>query len=319
MQRGLLVKHGPRRLQQEVPGAARVLSSPTHFPVHGTIFPAEATISQTQLGKERIATVIMRDVTERVESDAELRAAIERAEYASRAKTEFLANTSHELRTPLNAIIGFSELLQAGIPQQLTEKQSEYAADIHSSGLHLLSILSDILDVSKIESEATELYEEDVTIGDEAKLCLRMVSERANAAGVELNADISSQLPKVRADSRMVRQILINLMSNAVKFTPSGGRATISARLSANGGMIIDVADTGIGMSASDIPKALEKFGQIDGALDRRYEGTGLGLPLAKAQIELHGGTLKIISKVDSGTTVQVRFPPHRTLAHVEA
>jgi PAS domain S-box-containing protein len=281
----------------------------------GTIFPAEATISQTQRGRERIATVIMRDVAERVESDAELRAAIERAEYASRAKTEFLANTSHELRTPLNAIIGFSEMLQAGIPQKLTEKQSEYAADIHKSGLHLLSILSDILDVSKIESDATELYEEDVEIADEVKLCLRMVSERAVVAGVGLSANIPDGLPKIRADSRMIRQIMINLMSNAVKFTPEGGSAKISAKVAPNGGVMIDVVDTGIGMRPSDIPKALEKFGQIDGALDRRYEGTGLGLPLAKAQIELHGGTLKIISQLQFGTTVQVRFPPHRTLA----
>jgi signal transduction histidine kinase len=142
-----------------------------------------------------------------------------------------------------------------------------------------------------------------------------MVSERDVMASVGLSANNPDGLPKFRANSRMIRQIMINLMSNAVKCTPEGGTAKMSTRVAANGGLLIDVADTGIGMSPSDIPKALEKFGQIDGTLDRRYEGTGLGLPLAKAQIELHGGTLKIISKLKSGTTVQVRFPPHRTLA----
>ena len=280
----------------------------------GTIFPAEATISQTHRGGERIATVIMRDITERLAAEAELRAATERAEYASRAKTEFLANTSHELRTPLNAIIGFSELLEAGIPDKLTAKQSEYAADIHSSGLHLMSILSDILDVSKIESEATELDEVSVDVAEEANRCLRMVGDRANLAGVELSANIPLTLPKLWADSRMVRQIMINLMSNAVIFTPRGGNAKISAWIADSGGVIIDVTDTGIGMSPTDIPKALEKFGQIDGALARRYEGTGLGLPLAKSQMELHGGSLGIISQLNIGTAVRAHFPAARTV-----
>ena len=280
----------------------------------GAEFAAEATISKVYRGGHAIATVMMRDITERRIAEAELLAVKEQAELANRAKTEFLANTRHELRTPLNAIIGFAELLQAGIAEQLSPKQSEYAADIHRSSLHLLNIITDILDVSKIEANVTELDQEAVDLIEATRLAFRLVGERAHLAQVTLGSHIPDDLPRLGADGRMVRQILINLLSNAVKFTPAGGSAKVTARLESENAILIDIADTGIGMKPDDIPKALELFGQIDGALGRKYDGTGLGLPLAKAQMELHGGTLAIASEPDHGTTVTVRFPPDRTL-----
>ncbi len=237
----------------------------------------------------------------------------EHAELANRAKSEFLANMSHELRTPLNAVIGFSDMIcsetfgPVGSPKYL-----EYVKDINGAGVHLLELINDILDLSKIEAGKVELYEEYVDASHVIRSCLTLVKERAADAGVLLEHDIASSLPALRADKRKLKQILLNLLSNAVKFTLAGGKVTIRSWFRTDDGYVFQVADTGIGIALEDIPKALAPFRQIDGDLNRKYEGTGLGLPLTKALTELHGGSLDLQSEVGVGTTVTVRFPAER-------
>ncbi len=253
------------------------------------------------------------DVTEHYESETELRAAKVEAEEANRAKSEFLANMSHELRTPLNAIIGFSEVMESEIFGPLGDQHyQEYAKDIHYSGHHLLSLINDILDLSKIEAGKLELLEEDLNVGDVILAALRMVRQRANTAGVELSRALLPGLPRLHADQRAVKQILINLLANAIKYSESRAQVTVGAGLGESGGLEIFVTDTGIGMSEDDLVKALTPFGQAEGALARKYEGTGLGLPLSKHLAELHGGTLAIESHPGAGTTVRVSFPAER-------
>jgi signal transduction histidine kinase len=248
----------------------------------------------------------------------ELRAAKERAELADRTKSEFLANMSHELRTPLNAILGFAEVLRDAIMGPLDTRYRSYAADIHGSGQHLLDVINDILDLSKIEVGRLELREDSVALRDIADACRRVIEAKAATAGVALVFTVADDLPLIDADTTRLKQVLLNLLSNAIKFTPSGGCVTISAWAEASG-LVIAVADTGIGMRAQDIPIALEPFRQIDAVLNRRYEGTGLGLPLAKRLIELHGGTIEIDSAPGRGTTVRVRLPALRIIGTVAA
>jgi len=252
------------------------------------------------------------DITERKRVEADLRRARDEAELASRSKTEFLANMSHELRTPLNAIIGFADVLSGQIFGALgDERYRDYAGDIRDSGLHLLNLINDVLDVSKIEFGKVELAEETVEIRAVVDSCIRLMRERAHAAGVQLVIALEPDLPTLRADSRRLKQILINLLSNAVKFTPAGGRITLSAAVDA-AGCRIAVADTGIGIAPEDLETALRPFGQIDSRLARKYQGTGLGLPLTKAMAELHGGSLELTSEAGRGTTAIVRLPPER-------
>ena len=233
----------------------------------------------------------------------------EGAEAANRAKSEFLANMSHELRTPLNAIIGFSEIMKIELfgPIQ-NPRYCNYAGNIFDSGTHLLGLINEILDMSKLESGQLELHEEDIDLAQTIKACLRLVEPQAEMAKVALRMSIDDELRFIRADERRLRQILINLIANAVKFTPEGGRIEVSSYRSGDS-QVIEVSDTGIGMAAKDVPKALEPFSQIDSSMTRKYGGTGLGLPLAKRLIELHGGTLSITSEVNVGTTISVIFP----------
>jgi two-component system cell cycle sensor histidine kinase PleC len=258
--------------------------------------------------------VAAHDVTHRKENEKQLLEAKAIAEMANRAKTEFLANMSHELRTPLNAIIGFSDVLAEemfgpiGLP-----RYREYANDIRSSGRHLLALINDILDISRIEIGAVDLSESPLDPSALVWSCMRLVHERATNSGVELHQSLDADLPLLYGDERRLKQVLINLLANAVKFTPSGGRVTISAHR-ATDGFIFAVADTGIGMSEDDIELALKPFGQVDTGLDRKYEGAGLGLPLAKALADLHDGRLDISSVPDKGTTVTIHLPRRRVL-----
>jgi signal transduction histidine kinase len=275
-----------------------------------------------ELDATRHQLVAIRDDLElRVEErTAELRianegltAAKEKAEFADRTKSEFLANMSHELRTPLNAVIGFSEILRDAIIGPLDIRYRSYAADIHGAGRHLLDVINDILDLSKIEVGRLDLRDEAVSIAESVDACHRVLAAKADAAGVLLVFDLPSSLPSVRADAVRLKQIMLNLLSNAVKFTPAGGRVTLFAAADTSG-IVIAIRDTGIGMKAADIPIALEPFRQVDGALSRRYEGTGLGLPLAKRLAELHGGRLEIESAPNRGTTVRVHLPAERVI-----
>ncbi len=241
------------------------------------------------------------------------------ARAADRAKSEFLAAMSHELRTPLNAIIGFSEMITHETFGPVgSAKYRDYAKDINDSGQHLFSLVTDILDLSKIESGTDELHEDKIEIPEIIRSALMLVGHRAEQGGIKLNLELPDQLPALRADERKLKQILINLLSNAVKFTDAGGEVTLRAWCRENSGHVFQIIDTGIGITPEDIPKALSRFGQVDADLNRKYEGTGLGLPLTKSLIELHGGTLDLQSYVGVGTTVTVRLPAERIVASLD-
>jgi PAS domain S-box-containing protein len=254
------------------------------------------------------------DVTELRKREVGLRIAKEMAEMASRAKTEFLANMSHELRTPLNAIIGFAEVMHMELLGPIGNQQYRgYVGDIHDSARHLLGLINDILDVAKIEAGRVELSESTTQVKAIFDAVARLIRERSVRAEVRLEMMVQSDLPALVADERKLKQILINLLSNAVKFTPAGGAIRLTAtRDAASGDLVITVADTGIGIAPADIQRVMEPFGQVDNAINRKFRGTGLGLPLTKGLVELHGGSFKLESTPGVGTTVTIRLPAHR-------
>lgn len=258
---------------------------------------------------------VMIDITERTQADYELRQSENRAEMANRAKSEFLANMSHELRTPLNAIIGFSEIIKSGmLGPDNGGKTLEYASDIFDSGQHLLDLINDILDISKIELGSEKPNDVEIVVPQLIDSVLVLMRERARGANVRIQTNFHSDLPLLRADERKLKQILINLMSNSIKFTHAGGQVTLDARSHPEAGYEFIISDTGIGIAPEDIAKALQPFGQIDSDLNRKYPGTGLGLPLAVELAEMHGGSLDISSKPGVGTTITVRFPTERNV-----
>jgi|GEM_PF-1647577 signal transduction histidine kinase len=272
-----------------------------------------------RLNGEEVGRVLtIRDATARIAAESELRRAKEAAEAANRAKSDFLAHISHELRTPLNAIIGFSEILRQEMFGPLQNpRYRDYAVDIHESATLLLSLINDILDLTKIESGRIELSDDKVSIPHLVADTLRLVRDRAARASITITQDLPDHLPVLRGDERACKQMLANLLTNAVKFTEAGGRVSVSAEIASDGDLTVAVADTGIGMAPTDLPRAFEPFRQIDSPMTRRHEGSGLGLPLVKALIEAHGGRLVVDSEPGRGTVASLVFPARRLLRPV--
>jgi two-component system, cell cycle sensor histidine kinase PleC len=251
----------------------------------------------------------MQDITERTLHERALREAKESAESAYASKTRFLANMSHELRTPLNAIIGFSEMIQRQLLGPIgNSRYIDYIAGIHQSGEHLLALINDILDMSKIEVGKYELYVEELNLGKIIRLAIHMVEGRAHESQVRLVADEIPDDVQIMADRRAIMQILLNLMSNAIKFTKSGGSVDIRC-FRELGGVAIVVSDTGIGIPRDKLSLVTMPFEQVSSEFTRNHEGSGLGLAITKDLIELHGGTLDIDSDVGVGTIVTVLLP----------
>jgi len=259
--------------------------------------------------------IFSRDISAEKKAEEEVLSAKEEAEAANRTKSEFLANMSHELRTPLNAVIGFSDaLIQKIFGELASDRQLEYVQNIHASGIHLLELINDILDVSVIETNQLELAEDVFDVAKCAISAINMINVRANSAGIEIATKIQANLPMLIADERRVKQMLANLLTNAVKFTKPGGRITVHASYLASNELAIEVTDTGIGMDQAGLEAALQKFKQLKAKEDDLvYEGTGLGLPLTKGLIEFHGGKFEIVSELGVGTKVSLIFPSGRT------
>jgi len=257
------------------------------------------------------------DITPLKEREAELLTAKAEAESANRAKSEFLASMSHELRTPLNAIIGFSDLLRSGHFGPLASKQSEYLDNIHSSGTHLLELINDILDVSKVEAGRYELHEETFDPIEVVGVCVTLVEVRAVEHRVTIDCIHAGPRVHLHADQRALKQVALNLLTNAVKFNKAGGRVTVHTRVDRDGSFILAVADTGIGISAEARLRIFAPFQQADPTVSRRFEGTGLGLWICKALVEMHDGSIEVESEEQIGTTVTTRWPARRVMPGV--
>jgi len=270
--------------------------------------------SNLETGRLEVVSVV-RDISERVRYEAALRQAKEQADAASRAKSEFLGTMSHELRTPLNAIIGFTEIMKEGVMGPIDNAHyRSYVADIHFSSTHLLNLINEILDVTKAEAGKLEVQEEVFDLRNVIEAVVRISGPPIDKAGVSVTIDLPADLPWLRGDEGKTRQVFFNLVSNAVKFTPAGGRIEISGRFDDQSGLSITVTDSGIGIAPHDLSRVLEPFVQVDSSLSRRHQGTGLGLPAVKGIMELHQGGIELQSTVGVGTAATITFPPERAV-----
>jgi two-component system, cell cycle sensor histidine kinase DivJ len=260
-------------------------------------------------GREAEVVALMRDVTRRKAQEQAVEEARIEAERANLAKSRFLATMSHELRTPLNAIIGFSEMLrEEGSIELDAKRRRDYAQLINESGRHLLSVVNGILDMSKIETGNFGITPEPVAAARVIAECCALMTLRAREAGIEVLARLPADLPEIVADKRALQQIMLNLLSNAIKFTDRGGKVTVAAKLE-GGELVIAVEDTGVGIASEDLPRIGDPFFQARSSYDRRHDGTGLGVSIVKGLVALHGGAVRVASRVGEGTSVAVRLP----------
>ncbi len=268
-------------------------------------------LAETEAERDKLQT----EVALLIQRASEVAKARDDAEAANHAKTQFLAMMSHELRTPLNAILGFSEIIRSeALGPVGSDEYRIYAADIYTSGAHLLSVINDLLDLAKVESGMVDLRDELVDPASIVDETVRIVSKTEAARDIKILSQPEPGTPNFRGDKRRMRQILLNLASNAAKFTASGGSVYVRTYQSADGGVVMETSDTGIGIPADDLERVMEPFVQLDNQLTREYHGTVLGLPLCKQLAELHGGVFEIESVVNEGTTVRVIMPASRTI-----
>jgi len=259
---------------------------------------------------------VMRDITQWKKTEAELRESRDKAEHTSRQKSEFLARISHELRTPLNAILGFSDIMRnAQFGKLGSERYEGYANDIHTSGEYLLSLVNDLLDLSKVEAGKLELNFTSVDLGQSIDACIKLMQDEATGARVVLRKSVAPNLPQVVADIRSIKQVLLNLVSNAIKFTDPGGQVIITAKAMDTGELLLSVTDTGVGMNEEQLSTALEPFRRVELAGRPNVQGTGLGLPLTKALVEANRASFAISSEARKGTRIDITFPTTRVLA----
>lgn len=256
--------------------------------------------------------VVFSDITEFNQRENELRAARDEAQVANQAKSQFLATMSHELRTPLNAIIGFSSMLKGQIGGPLSEKYQSYAVDIHDSAAHLLMLINDLLDISKLEAGKMDVAEENMELSEVVNASVRLIRDKSADRRITITVTGIEETPPLYGDKRMLKQMITNLLSNAYKFNVDGGMITVTASFIPNIGLDLAVADSGIGIAEEDIGRIAQPFAQIENHMSRVYQGTGLGLAITKSMIELHGGNISIRSRQGEGTTVTLHFPPHR-------
>lgn len=301
------------RFVEELKMTASMTDVPTTVRTRGNLIRHFRIFAQKiEKDEEPMLLLIGRDVTEDLLQAQELQRSKDSAELANRAKSEFLANMSHELRTPLNAILGFAEIIKEEMVGPLgTKRYSEYARDIHESGTHLLSIINDILDLSKVEAGRLEAYLTWIDPVENLEMCINLVQQRALEARLRLEYNFEDDV-LLEADDRLIKQIALNLLSNSIKFTEPDGVVTMKLEKTGNGGLCLSVTDTGIGMTAEEIKVARRPFGQVDSSLSRRHEGSGLGLPLISAFTEKLNATMTIDSKPGVGTRVSIVFPPFK-------